>query len=119
VATFGEVIQRDRASRVHVIPVGRGVRDASALLAGERLAIVLGASAQTYDHVVLVAPPLASMARASRLARFCRGAIVVTPEGSENAGAANSDALGAHGFANVTVVPVRAAAPVRTSQAAA
>src|SRR5690606_27416234 len=39
VAHFGEVIQRDRASRVHVIPVGRGIRDTSALLGGERLAI--------------------------------------------------------------------------------
>jgi Mrp family chromosome partitioning ATPase len=84
------------------------VRDASALLAGERLAIVLGASSQTYDHVVLVAPPLASMPRAARLARFCRGAIVVTVEGRESAGAAASDALAAQGFANVTVTAIAA-----------
>jgi Mrp family chromosome partitioning ATPase len=120
-ATFGEVIQRDRASRIHVIPVGRGVRDVSALLAGERLAIVLGASSQTYDHVVLAAPPLASMARAGRLARFCRGAVLVTAAGSEGAGAATSDALAAQGFAHVAVTPMGPIEPVErgSGQAAA
>jgi Mrp family chromosome partitioning ATPase len=103
VANFGEVIQRDPASRVHVIPVGRGIRDTAALLAADRLAIVLGALAQTYDHVVASVPALHTVARGGRLARFARGLVLIASEGAEDAGVAASDALGAQGFANVAV----------------
>jgi succinoglycan biosynthesis transport protein ExoP len=106
VAHFGEVIQRDGSSRAHFIPIGRGIRDTAALLAGERLAIVLGALSQTYDHIVASAPALIQVAKAERLARFSRGALLVTPEGREDAGSAASDALAARGFANVAVVTV-------------
>jgi succinoglycan biosynthesis transport protein ExoP len=106
VAHFGEVIQRDRASRAHVIPVGRGIRDTAALLGGERLAVVLGALSQTYDHIVAAAPALMQLPKAERLARFSRGALLVAPEGREDAGSAASDALSARGFASVAVVTV-------------
>ncbi len=106
VAHFGEVIQRDRLSRAHLIPVGRGIRDSAALLAGERLAIVLGALSQTYDHVIAAAPSLVQLPQTERLARFSRGALLVAPEGREDAGSAASDALAARGFANVAVVTV-------------
>jgi Mrp family chromosome partitioning ATPase len=119
VASFGEVIQRDPASRVHIIPVGRGIRDTATLLAAERLAIALGALSQTYDHVVLFVPALATVAGGARLARFSRGAVLVAPEGSESSGAAASDALGARGFANVAVATVGADAPGQTTSRAA
>jgi len=106
VAHFGEVIQRDRSSRVHVIPVGRGIRDTAVLLGGERLAIVLGALSQTYDYIVASAPALTQLAKTERLARFSRGALLVAPEGREDAGSAASDALAARGFASVAVVTV-------------
>lgn len=121
VAHFGEVIHRDRASRVHLIPVGRGIRDTAALLGGERLAIVLGALSQTYDHVIAAAPSLVSMSQADRLGRFVRGALLVATEGNENAGTAASDALAARGFANVAVVSVapETAPPDNSSRRAA
>jgi polysaccharide biosynthesis transport protein len=121
VAHFNEVIQRDRARRVHWIPVGRGIRDTAALLAGERLAIVLGALAQTYDHVVAVAPALTPMPEATRLARFSRGVLVVAAEGQENAGTAASDNLAKQGFTNVAIVAVApdAAPPHDTPRRAA
>jgi succinoglycan biosynthesis transport protein ExoP len=106
VAHFGEVIQRDPASRAHFIPVGRGIRDSAAILGGERLAIVLGALSQTYDYIVASAPALIQLAKTERLARFSRGAILVAPEGREDAGSAASDALAARGFSNVAVVTV-------------
>lgn len=106
VAHFGEVIHRDRASRIHFIPAGRGIRDTATLLDGERLAIILGALSQTYDRIIAAAPSLVSVAEASRLARFARGALLVATEGNENAGTAASDALAARGFANVAVVTV-------------
>ena len=106
VAHFGEVIQRDRASRVHLIPVGRGIRDTAAILGGERLAIILGALSQTYDQIIAAAPLLTQMPEAARLARFTRGALVVAAEGRENAGTAASDTLAKQGFTNVAVVTV-------------
>ncbi|MEX0590966.1 MAG: exopolysaccharide transport family protein [Xanthobacteraceae bacterium] len=116
VATFSEVIQRDRASRIHVITVGRGIRDTAALLAGEKLSIVLGALSQTYEHVIVAAPALALIPGAARLARFSRGLLLVAVEGGEGVGAAASDALAAKGFANVAVVSLAPeAAPPGTS----
>jgi Mrp family chromosome partitioning ATPase len=106
VAHFSEVIQRDRASRVHIIPVGRGIRDMAAMLAGERLSIVLGALSQTYDHVLLATPALPSVPGVSRLARFAAGVLLVTIEGEEGSAAAASDALAAQGFCHVAVVSV-------------
>ena len=118
VASFGEVIQRDRASRIHLISVGRGVGDTDALLAGERLAIVLGALSQTYDHVIVAAPALAAVSRAGRLARFTRGVVLLAAAGGEGAGAATSDTLAALGFNNIVVVSV-ADAPDRNPDLAA
>jgi succinoglycan biosynthesis transport protein ExoP len=106
VAHFGEVIQRDRMSRVHLIPVGHGIRDTAAILGGERLAIILGALSQTYDQIIAAAPLLTQMPEAARLARFTRGALVVAAEGRENAGTAASDTLAKQGFTNVAVVTV-------------
>jgi Mrp family chromosome partitioning ATPase len=106
VATFSEVIQRDRASRIHVISIGRGIRDTAALLVGEKLSVALGALSQTYEHVIVVAPALAAIPGAARLARFSRGLLLVAVEGGEGVGTAASDTLAAKGFANVAVVSV-------------
>jgi uncharacterized protein involved in exopolysaccharide biosynthesis/Mrp family chromosome partitioning ATPase len=109
VAHFSEVIQRDRASRVHIIPVGRGIRDMAAMMAGERLSIVLGALSQTYDHVLLATPALSPVPGASRLARFTAGVLLVTSDREESSAASASDALSAQGFRHVAVVSVGAA----------
>jgi uncharacterized protein involved in exopolysaccharide biosynthesis len=121
VAHFGEVIQRDRSSRVHLIPVGRGIRDTAAILGGDRLAIILGALSQTYDQIIAAAPMLTQMPEAVRLARFSRGALVVAAEGRENAGTAASDMLAKQGFTNVAVVTVapEAIPPLGSSRHAA
>lgn len=105
-ANFGEVIYRDRASRIHVIAVGRGVRDTAALLSAEKLSIVLGALSQTYDHVIVAAPALGHLAGVERLARFARAVVLVVAEGGEGTEAAVSNTLAAKGFANVMVVAV-------------
>lgn len=98
---FGEVIQRDRASRVHVIPVGRGTRNTATMLSAEKLSVVLGALSRTYDHVIAAAPALAGLPGVERLARFSRATVLVASEDGE--GAAASDALAARGFSNVVV----------------
>jgi Mrp family chromosome partitioning ATPase len=106
VVSFTEVIQRDQVSRAHIIPLGRGVRDTAGLLTAQRLAIVLGALSQTYDHVVVAVGQLPNLAGAERLARFARAAVLVAAEDAAGAGAAASDDLGAAGFAHVMLVAV-------------
>jgi uncharacterized protein involved in exopolysaccharide biosynthesis len=105
-AHFGDVIHRDRASRLHVIAPGRTARGAEQLLAADRLSIVLGALSQTYDYVVLATPALAGLLGADRLARFARATVLIAGEGGEAAASADADALSAKGFANVMIAAV-------------
>ena len=116
---FGEVIQRDRASRIHVIGLGRTLRDSAQLLSADRFSIVLGALSQTYDYVIAATPALAGLRGADRLARFARSTALITAEGEEGAGAAQSNVLASQGFANVVVISVGPDAPNDTSGLAA
>jgi Mrp family chromosome partitioning ATPase len=50
-ASFGEVIQRDDAARVHVIPLGL----AESEIPMQRMQMVVGALTHTYDKVIVVA----------------------------------------------------------------
>ncbi len=118
-AHFGDVIHRDRASRIHVIAPGRRARDAEQLLAAERLSIVLGALSQTYDYVVLAAPALAGLLGVDRLARFTRATILIAGEGGEAAASAEADALAAKGFVNVMITAVTDTPTDRSSGRAA
>jgi polysaccharide biosynthesis transport protein len=116
---FGDVIHRDRASRIHVIAPGRTARDPQQMLAADRLSIVLGALSQTYDYVVAATPALADLSGADRLARFARATILVAGEGGEAAASAEAEALAAKGFANVMTVAVADTPPERSGDRAA
>ena len=98
-ASFAEVIRRDPSGRVHVIGAGRGGGSIEALLAQPRLAILIGALARTYDHVIVATPALAGVAGAERLAQFARMTVLVTTPGADDA---VSD-LAARGFQNVVL----------------
>ncbi|ALK09084.1 GumC family protein [Blastochloris viridis] len=64
-ASFGQVIQRDRTSRLHIVPTGAPSPEIEDLLAADRLVVALSALAQTYDHVILAAPPATALAKAA------------------------------------------------------
>jgi succinoglycan biosynthesis transport protein ExoP len=102
-ASFGEAIERDPASRAHIFGIGRVMPDIAAILSADRLAIVLGAVVQSYDHVIVAAPSLVRYSYASRLGRFARGTVVVTTEENTAAGVAAADSLGGMGFPNIAV----------------
>ncbi|MBY0531649.1 MAG: exopolysaccharide transport family protein [Xanthobacteraceae bacterium] len=104
--SFADAIERDPASRAHIIGIGRVMPDIAAILSADRLAIVLGAVAQSYDHVIVAAPSLLRYSYASRLGRFARGTVVVALEDNTAAGVAAADALGGMGFSNIAVVAV-------------
>lgn len=118
-ASFGEAIERDPASRAHILGVGRVMPDIAAILSADRLAIILGAVAQSYDHVVIAAPSLIRYSYASRLGRFACGTIVVALENDTGAGVAAADALGRMGFSNIAVVAVAPENPAPVPEVAA
>jgi succinoglycan biosynthesis transport protein ExoP len=114
-ASFGEAIERDPASRAHILGIGRVMPDVAAVLSADKLAIILGAVAQSYDHVIVATPSLVRYSYASRLGRFARGTIVVATEDDTAAGVATADALGGMGFANIAVVAVAPETPAPTT----
>jgi succinoglycan biosynthesis transport protein ExoP len=120
-ASFGEAIERDPASRAHIFGIGRVMPDIAAILSADRLAIVLGAVVQSYDHVIVAAPSVVRYSYASRLGRFARGTVVVTTEDNTAAGVAAADSLGGMGFPNIAVVAVapEESAPASPPEAAA
>ncbi|SLN64346.1 GumC family protein [Roseisalinus antarcticus] len=61
--------ERNLGGGLDVLPAGRGARSPSDLLAGKSLARYLEAARQTYDLIIIDAPPVANMADASILAR--------------------------------------------------
>lgn len=119
--SFGEAIERDPTSRAHILGAGRMMPDIAAILSADRLAIILGAVAQSYDHIIVATPSLLRYSYASRLARFARGTVVVATEENTGAGVVAADALGGMGFTNIAVVAVAAeqAAPARVPEVAA
>jgi succinoglycan biosynthesis transport protein ExoP len=109
--SFADAIQRDPASRVHILGIGQVMPDIAAILSAERLAIVLGAVAQSYEHVIVATPSLLNYSYASRLGRFARGTVVVAMEDRTAAGVAAVDRLGGMGFPNIAIVAVAPSAP--------
>jgi Mrp family chromosome partitioning ATPase len=95
-ASFGDVITRDKLSRVHLVGAGRIGADGPAIVASQRLAMMVEALARTYDHVLIdagvtfeaadqMAP--ASKAARERLAAAGYGEIAVL-DGAASAAAA-------------------------------
>ena len=65
-ASFGDIITRDRASRLHLVAAGQIGGDANTLIYSPLLAAAVGALAQTYDCLVVVAGcQVGSLARAA------------------------------------------------------
>ncbi|MCK0197762.1 Wzz/FepE/Etk N-terminal domain-containing protein [Ancylobacter sp. 6x-1] len=109
VASFSEVVQRESASRCHVIPLGRGVREATTLVDADRLTLILGTLAQTYDHVVVAAPPIGHAEGAARLAALRPTVVLVMAEDTAESDAETHaveafDALAARGFGAIALV---------------
>jgi uncharacterized protein involved in exopolysaccharide biosynthesis/Mrp family chromosome partitioning ATPase len=120
-ASFGQIITRDRYSRVHLVLAGQAPIDAAAIIASERLSIVLEALARSYDHVVIDAGTVEDAAL-DRLALLAPRAVLVTPELDHEATGQVRERLLRVGFAQVNVLvgtpAVRDAGPARGKAAA-
>jgi uncharacterized protein involved in exopolysaccharide biosynthesis/Mrp family chromosome partitioning ATPase len=75
-ASFGEIITRDRFSRLHLVALGQVGTDAPAVLVSQRLGTTIDTLAGAYDHVVIDAGALPEVAIA-RLARLAPRAVLV------------------------------------------
>ena len=109
-ASFGQIITRDRLSRVQLVNAGRPGFD-RAQLQSPRLILAIDALERVYDHVILDAGT-ASDLPAELLTTNARA--VVVPEASmpEDTRATMSEQLKAVGFSDVTMLSQPAAASV-------
>jgi polysaccharide biosynthesis transport protein len=101
-ASFGQIIARDRFSRVQVIPAGRAGLDAAAVLGSERLVIAFDALARAYDHIVVDAS-VAPHAMDARIARLAPCAVLVATGLAAGKADAIRDHLATAGFSDIAV----------------
>ena len=101
-ASFGQIITRDRFSRVQLIAAGRAGLDAAAVIGSERLKIAFDALARSYDHVVIDAS-VAPHTMDDHIARLAPCAVLV----ATGLAADKADALREHlanaGFQDIAV----------------
>ncbi len=102
-ASFGQIITRDRYSRVHLVMAGQGPREAAAIMDSQRLSITLEALGRSYDHVVIDAGT-AGEASLERLAMLAPRAVLVAPEFDNPETAVAREQLLKAGFADVSVL---------------
>jgi succinoglycan biosynthesis transport protein ExoP len=118
-ASFGAIITRDRDSRAHIVPAGRGGPDNAAILASERIGVALDALGRTYDHVIVDAGTTSEPIPEPLLRGSPRAVLVVAGVPHEAALAAR-DRLHVAGFAEIAMVgaaPPAIAAPEHAAAA--
>jgi uncharacterized protein involved in exopolysaccharide biosynthesis/Mrp family chromosome partitioning ATPase len=106
-ASFGQIITRDRYSRLHLIMAGRGRSeeplDAATITGSPQLSIAIEALGRSYDHVVIDAGAAAE-APLELLAKLAPRAVLVAPELDNPEAALAREQLLQAGFANVSVL---------------
>jgi uncharacterized protein involved in exopolysaccharide biosynthesis/Mrp family chromosome partitioning ATPase len=102
-ASFGQIITRDRFSRLHLVAVGDTGPDGPAILASQRVATTFDALVRAYDHVIVDAGALPEAA-VERIAHLAPRAVLIAADLTNPATAAARDRLLAAGFADVTVI---------------
>ena len=102
-ASFGDVITRDRLSRVHLIAAGRTGGDGATVLASPRLVMMVEALARTYDHVIIDAGTTFEAA-VERLHRLAPRAVLVATEQTSAATEVARDHLIAAGYGEIAVL---------------
>jgi uncharacterized protein involved in exopolysaccharide biosynthesis/Mrp family chromosome partitioning ATPase len=108
-ASFGDVITRDKLSRVHLIATGQVGGDAAALPSSPRIAMMVEALARTYDHVIIDAGTTFE-APAERLHRLAPRAVLVATEETAAPTTAARDRLTAAGYGEIAVLDGAASA---------
>jgi polysaccharide biosynthesis transport protein len=114
-ASFAQIINKDRLSRVHLVNAGRPGSDRG-LLQSPRLTLAIDALLRVYDHVVLDAGS-ASDLPAELLTAQARAVVVPDASMAADARALMSDQLKAAGFSDVTMLS-KAPLPIEAAEKA-
>jgi succinoglycan biosynthesis transport protein ExoP len=101
--SFGEIITRDRFSRLQLVAAGNVGSDGAAILVSQRLANTIDTLARAYDHVVVDAGAL-SEAAIERLAKLAPRAVLVATNVTNPATTAARERLITAGFADVAML---------------
>ncbi|MGZ5870666.1 MAG: GumC family protein [Bradyrhizobium sp.] len=101
-ASFGQIITKDRLSRVHLVSSGRPGSD-RALLQSPRLGLAIDALLRVYDHVVLDAGTAFDLP-AELLTTQARAVVVPDVSMTADARRLMGDQLRAVGFSEVTIL---------------
>jgi Mrp family chromosome partitioning ATPase len=101
-ATFGQIVTRDKFSRVHLVATGKIAGEGVAIVSSPRLIMALEALARTYDHVVIDAGAVPEMT-VEPFARIAPRAVLVATDLAHPSTQAARDRLVAAGFTDVTL----------------
>jgi len=101
-ASFGDIITRDRHSRVHLVMAGNQA-DGQPILDTPRLAITLEALAQSYDYLIIDASSLPQIA-AEQFAQVAPRAVLVGSETDDPLTIRAREELLHAGFAHVSTL---------------
>jgi uncharacterized protein involved in exopolysaccharide biosynthesis/Mrp family chromosome partitioning ATPase len=102
-ASFGDIITRDKFSRIHLVSTGLMTGDAAVLFASPRLTITLEALARAYDHLVIDAGAIAETSVSFFAGVAPRAVLVSRDIGSPDTQAAREQ-LAAAGFSDVVAI---------------
>ncbi len=102
-ASFGEVITRDKQSRVHLVPPGRAGLEPSMILSSLRFITMVDALARTYDHVVLDVGPVSDVTL-DRAAKLAPRAVLVVADLEQPTTRQAEERLAAAGYAELAVI---------------
>jgi polysaccharide biosynthesis transport protein len=117
-ASFGDIITKDKQSSLHLISAGRAPDDQLALLTAPAMATSFDALARSYDHMVVDAGAIAGAAL-EHIAAIAPRAVLLVGTLGKSATASARERLIAAGFEDVTVlVGGRAEYAVETAAAA-
>ncbi|MEA2928738.1 MAG: tyrosine-protein kinase Etk/Wzc [Hyphomicrobiales bacterium] len=101
-ASFGQIITRDRYSRVQLVQAGDAAGNPAAIIDSERLTIAMDALSRTYDHVVINAGAAGELS-SERVARLAPCALLVATGIAAADAEALRDQLANAGFTDVAV----------------
>jgi len=101
-ATFGQIITRDRFSRLQVIAAGLVGDDAMSIYKSERIATGLEALARAYDHVIIDGGAVQSIV-SERIARLAPCAVLVAGGVEAAKASAVREHLAQAGFTDIAV----------------
>jgi succinoglycan biosynthesis transport protein ExoP len=117
-ASFGQIITRDRFSRVHLITAGRGPVSSQEVVGSQRLTVTLEALTRAYAHVVVDAGPLPDLT-AEWIALLAPRAVLIGSALSDPTTSMARERLLKAGFASVSFAAAETQAPVSSGTQAA